>query len=178
MSLLKKLGLVEDNPDYYNEMDASEVYYEEPEVKANVEGVTNENLISDIYNVNSVNDFSKSIFKVGELIDSLPKEMATDTKRSSVLAILSSFGLTVEEVCEDGISRAALLKSSMDEIVDKNTNEIEKCNSLIEEYKKGIENLSKTVATLVEDNKNCTNKIEEEITKINNLMRFIEGDDK
>lgn len=176
MGFLKKLGLVEDNPDYCQDMSLEELICEEQNADVNVEGVTTQNLISDIYTANSVQDLSKSIFKVGELINSLPKEMATATKRASVLAILSSFGLTVDEVCEDGMSRTALLNSSMNEIIKENTDEIDKCNVLIEEHKKEIEKLSKTVSDLVNDNKNCNDKIEEEINKINELIKFVEGD--
>lgn len=179
MSLLKKLGLIEDNPDYYvNEaLDLSDDY-NESEVKANVDGVTNENLVSDIYNANSLSDLSKSIFKVEELIDSLPKEMATDTKRTSVLAILSSFGLTVDEVIEDANTRINLLNAAMNEIVDKNTIEINESNATIENLKKQIEDLQKIISDLLVENKTCKDKVEQEVNRIENLIKFVKGETK
>ena len=179
MSLLKKLGLIEDNPDYYVDkaLDLSDDY-NESEVEANVDGVTNENLVSDIYNVNSLSDLSKSIFKVEELIDSLPKEMATDTKRTSVLAILSSFGLTVDEVVEDANTRINLLNAAMNEIVDKNTIEINESNATIENLKKQIEDLQKIISDLLVENKTCKDKVEQEVNRIENLIKFVKGETK
>lgn len=179
MGFLKKLGLVEDNPDYYAEYDSdlSDVNYD-TDVDANVDGVTNENLVSDIYNVNSLSDLSKSIFKVEELIDSLPKEMATDTKRTSVLAILSSFGLTTDEVITDANTRISLLNSAMTEIVNKNTAQIDESNTTIEDFKKQIEDLQKVISDLLAENKTCKDKVEQEVSRIENLIKFVEGETK
>ena len=177
MSLLKKLGLVEDNPDYYAEYDnLSDVSYDESEVDANVEGVTTENLVDDIYKANSLEDLSKSIFKVDEVINSLPKEMATETKKATVLAILTSFGLTTDEVVQDGITRINFLKSAMNEILTKNNSEIESSNVSIEEHKKEIEELSKYIANLVVINKNCEDTVEQELSKIEELIKFVGGE--
>lgn len=177
MSLLKKLGLVEDNPDYYAEYDnLSDISYDESDVDANVEGVTTENLVADIYAANSLEDLSKSIFKVDEVINSLPKEMATETKKATVLAILTSFGLTTDEVVQDGITRINFLKSAMNEILTKNNGEIEASNVSIEEYKKKIEELSKYIANLTVVNKNCEDTVEQEVSKIKNLIKFVGGE--
>lgn len=177
MSLLKKLGLVEDNPDYYAEYDnLSDVSYDESEVDANVEGVTTENLVADIYAANSLENLSKSIFKVDEVINSLPKEMATETKKATVLAILTSFGLTTDEVVQDGITRINFLKSAMNEILTKNNGEIEASNVSIEDYKKKIEELSKYIANLTVVNKNCEDTVEQEVSKIKNLIKFVGGE--
>lgn len=177
MSLLKKLGLVEDNPDYYAEYDnLSDISYDESDVDANVEGVTTENLVADIYAANSLEDLSKSIFKVDEVINSLPKEMATETKKATVLAILTSFGLTTDEVVQDGITRINFLKSAMNEILTKNNGEIEASNVSIEDYKKKIEELSKYIANLTVVNKNCEDTVEQEVSKIENLIKFVGGE--
>lgn len=177
MSLLKKLGLVEDNPDYYAEYDnLSDVNYDESDVDANVEGVTTENLVADIYAANSLEDLSKSIFKVDEVINSLPKEMATETKKATVLAILTSFGLTTDEVVQDGVTRISFLKSAMNEILTKNNGEIESSNVSIEDYKKKIEELSKYIANLTVVNKNCEDTVDQEVSKIENLIKFVGGE--
>ena len=178
MGFLKKLGLVEENPDYYadDNTDYSNGKYNESSVDANVEGVTTENLVDDIYKANSLEDLSKSIFKVDEVINSLPKEMATETKKSTVLAILTSFGLTTDEVIQDGITRINFLKSAMNEILTKNNSEIESSNISIEEHKKEIEELSKYIANLVVVNKNCEDTVEQELSKIEELIKFVGGE--
>ena len=178
MGFLKKLGLVEENPDYYadDNTDYSNGNYDESSVDANVEGVTTENLVNDIYKANSLEDLSKSIFKVDEVINSLPKEMATETKKATVLAILTSFGLTTDEVVQDGITRINFLKSAMNEILTKNNSEIESSNISIEEHKKEIEELSKYIANLVVVNKNCEDTVEQELSKIEELIKFVGGE--
>lgn len=175
MGFLQKLGLVEENPDY--SMDATlTTSYAEPNVDVNVENVSNDNLVNDIYSANNLGDLSKSIFKVDELINNLPKEMPTETKKATVLGILTSFGLTVEEVVNDGLSRINYLSASMNEIINKNTSEIDSSNSLIEDHKKEIEELSKYIADLTVANKNCENTIESEVDKISNLIKFVGGE--
>lgn len=158
MGILQKFGLIEEVPVTDVQYDVSD--YSTDDVEANVEGVTNENLVSDIYKANSLEDLSKSIFKVDEVINSLPKEMATETKKATVLAILTSFGLTTDEVIEDGLSRINFLKSAMNEIINKNNEEIESSNVLIEDHKKEIESLSKYIADLTVTNKNCEDTVE------------------
>ena len=53
----------------------------EEDINVNTESITHENLISDIYNQSGLSDLSKSIFKIEELINSLPKEMPNETKK-------------------------------------------------------------------------------------------------
>ena len=85
MGLLTKLGLVEEVPANNYDEAVEEYSYEEETVEAELESVNTETLIDDIYAQNNLADKSRSIFKVEELISSLPKEMATETKRNSVL---------------------------------------------------------------------------------------------
>lgn len=175
MSFFEKLGLIEkiEEEPMYEEI-TSEVI--ESEIDANVEGVSNENLVSDIYNANSLNDLSKSIFKVEELINSLPKEMATKTKRDTVLAILTSFGLTSDIVTEDGNTRVNLLNAALNEIISTNNNEINSCKVDVENHKKAIEELEKHIASLENENKTCNEKITEETNRVNSLINFVEGE--
>ena len=104
MGLLKKL-FVEEIPNETESYDVEATTYEEPEVEVELDDVNTDTLIEDIYVQNELYDKTKSIFKVEELINSLPKEMVTETKKTSVLAILGSFGLTVTDVIIDGDNR-------------------------------------------------------------------------
>ena len=89
-----------ENYDISTNLESTETVAVETDVE--LEDVDTNTLISDVYTQNNLFDMSHSIFKVEELIASLPKEMATDTKRASVLAILGSFNLTAPEVVVDG----------------------------------------------------------------------------
>lgn len=174
MSLFERWGLierVEEKPEY-EEMMLTEI---EEEIDANVEGVSNENLISDIYNVNSLSDVSKSIFKVEELINSLPKEMATKTKRDTVLAILTSFGLTSEIVAVDGANRVEILRAAFKEMSDAYSEEIARCQEEVENRKKEIEELQKHIAITEQTCKSCNEKITYETERISGLIAFLAG---
>lgn len=145
------------------------------EVDVNTENVTQENLISDIYIQNDLSDLSKSIFKVEELINSLPKEMPNETKKATVLSILSSFGLTVEEVVADGENRSAIINSALLSITDENNNVINDNNTAIEQKKLEIQSLEKDNADRTIVIKNAEDKVESEIKRINDLIKFIEA---
>ena len=84
MGLLKTIGkaFVEEMPAEEFENDSNEYFDEEEMIREDVEleSVNTNTLIDDIYSQNNLYDRSKSIFKVEELINSLPKEMVTDTK--------------------------------------------------------------------------------------------------
>lgn len=175
MGFLKKMGLIEEVEENLNYTLDNE-YTQESTVEVDLKDVRTDNLIHDIYEANGKQDISKSIFKVKELINSLPKEMVTDTKRISVLAILNSFGLSKEEVIEDGISRSSLLNAALSEMTNNNNSEIENAKALIENHKKEIEDLEKIVSGLNESNKNCKENIDKEVNEILELIKFMEGD--
>lgn len=147
--------------------------YDEPDV--NVEEVSQENLIADIYTSNDLSDLSKSIFKVEELINSLPKEMPNETKKATVLSILSSFGLTVDEVISDGENRKAIISSALNAILDENTSVINDNKVNIEQKKLEIQNLEKDNSDRENTIKETEDKIELETKRIEDLIRFIGG---
>ena len=111
MGFLKSIGkaFVEEVPTENSEVEENFRSYEEENVEVELDSVNTDTLIDDIYTQNDLYDKSQSIFKVEELINSLPKEMVTETKRASVLSILGSFGLTATEVVNDGEKRIEVL---------------------------------------------------------------------
>lgn len=141
-----------------------------------LESVNTNTLINDIYTQNDLFDMSRSIFKVEELIASLPKEMATSTKRASVLAILGSFNLTATEVVEDGEKRLGILAGIKDKIDADCKNTIADKEVQIEELKKEIENLSVEISNEQEKMKQSDEAILVEVAKVENLIKFIGGE--
>lgn len=178
MGLLKTIGkaFVEEVPEeiYEAPMDLDAV--EEDVVEAELNEVDTNTLIEDIYTQNDLFDKSRSIFKVEELIASLPKEMVTDTKRSSVLAILGSFNLTATEVLEDGEKRIDILNSIKTQVDMDCQNAIVNKEAEIEELKKSIANLTVEIANEQEKMKTSDEIILNEITNINSLIKFIGGE--
>lgn len=81
MGFLERMGLVEEVPIENIGYDVNDDIEYEDEVEAELSEVNTDTLIDDIYTQNGLDDKSKSIFKVEDLINSLPKEMPTDAKR-------------------------------------------------------------------------------------------------
>ena len=151
-----------------------EIYVEEVDV--NTENVTQENLISDIYNQNELSDLSKSIFKIEELINSLPKEMSDKVKKPTVLSMLSIFGVTVDEVVKDGLDRCDIVIEASNEIVKENNSIIDNNNALIEQKKLEIEELEKDNASRFVTVKATEDKTEAEVKRITELIKFVGGE--
>lgn len=144
------------------------------DVEVNIENLKYDDLISSIYTNNEMSDLSKSIFKVEELINSLPKEMVTKTKKDTVLSILSSFGLSVYDVTNDGVIRMNALNNTLCELTDMNNKDISSCKSEVEKKKEEIAELERRIAALESDNVHCNTIITEEMRRIDNLINFIE----
>ena len=175
MGLFEKLGLVEEVPtnNYVNTVE--EYSYEEETVEAELASVNTETLIDDIYTQNDLADKSHSIFKVEELIASLPEEMVTETKRNSVLAILGSFNLKATDVANDGEERIKVLSAIKEQVDADSKMSIAEKETQIEELKKSIEALRVEIADEQEKAKFSNETITAEVTKIELLVKFIGG---
>jgi septal ring factor EnvC (AmiA/AmiB activator) len=174
MGLLKKL-FVEEIPNETESYDVEATAYEESAVEVELEDVNTDTLIEDIYVQNELYDKTKSIFKVEELINSLPKEMVTETKKASVLAILSSFGLTVTDVTLDGDNRVEVLSGVLAKILGEGKNTVTQKGFEIEEHKKEIARLEKEISEQQTEMKISEDTINAEITRITELVKFIGG---
>lgn len=175
MGFLKKLGLVEEVVDETVAYEEETTYEEAVDVE--LADVNTETLIEDIYTQNNLLDKSTSIFKVEELINSLPKEMPTATKKASVLAILGSFGLTVTGVSLDGEKRIEVLAGVLDKIFADGKHEISTKEAEIERYKEEIARLEKEITEQQAEMKFSDDAINAEITRISELGKFIGGNE-
>ena len=164
---------IEEVKDEMSYDDLYDTYLED--VSVNTENVTQENLIADIYNQNALSDLSKSIFKVEELINSLPKEMPNETKKVTVLSMLSIFGLTLDEIIADGESRFSIINSALSSIESENTDVIHSNNASIEQKKLEIQELEKDNADRFLLIKETADKIETEAKRIEELVKFVGG---
>lgn len=146
-------------------------------VPVELDEVHTDTLIDDIYAQNELSDRSKSIFKIEELINSLPKEMVTETKRGSVLATLGVFGLTVTDVTLDGEQRVDVLNSVLAKILDDGNANVADKETEIENHKKEIARLEKEISDQQSEMKISENNINTEVGRISGLIKFIEGGD-
>lgn len=178
MGFLKSIGkaFVEEVPMENDNVETDTYSFDEEEtVEAELDNVNTDTLIEDIYTQNDLFDKSQSIFKVEELINSLPKEMVTDTKRTSVLSILGNFGLTAMEVTSDGEKRIAVLNSVKEKINTDSKKSINDKESQIEELKKSIATLESEIADEQNEIKLSNETISKEVDRISELVKFIGG---
>ncbi len=145
---------------------------------AELDAVRTDTLIEDIYSQNELADKTKSIFKIEELINSLPKEMVTETKRNSVLATLEVFGLNESDVENDGMKRTEILNSILIKILEEADKSIREKEEEIENHKKEIERLEKEISAQQLELKSSQATIEAENKRIVDLIKFIKGDNE
>lgn len=173
MGLFKNLFVEEVSNEKTYEEDVCS--YETENVEVELDTVNTDTLIEDIYEQNDLYDKTKSIFKVEELINSLPKEMVTETKKSSVLAILGSFGLTVTDVNLDGENRVETLSGVLNKIIIEGKDDISEKETEIEKRKREIADLEKYISDKQAEMKSSEESINAEVTRISELMKFIGG---
>lgn len=174
MGFLKGL-FVEEIPNEKEMYEEESSYVEEENVEVELDSVNTDTLITDIYAQNELFDKTKSIFKVEELINSLPKEMVTETKKVSVLATLGVFGLTVTDVTLDGENRIDVLSGVLNKILGEGNNTVTSKETEIEEHKKEIARLEKEISDQKTEMKVSEDTINAEISRITSLVKFVEG---
>lgn len=173
MGLLKSL-FVEEIPNKEKQFEEM-VSVETLGVEAELESVNTDTLINDIYAENNLYDKAKSIFKVEELINSLPKEMVTETKKTSVLAILGNFGVTVTDVSLDGESRIDVLRNILSKIISNGKGNVSEKESEIEDHKREIERLEKEISDKQHEVKISEATINAEVLRLSELVKFVGG---
>lgn len=179
-SFLERIGLVEKAEEETFDYEPTEYETEVNEcADVNLDGVSKENLqanlISEIYNANELSDMSNSIFKAEEISKSLPATMTTEAKKSSVVGILGSFGLTVEGLIEDASTRVFILGGAATRITEDNTAVINAKKLEIEEAKKLIEQCEQTIAEHEQVIATSMDLIEDEVKRITGLKEFLGG---
>lgn len=184
MGLLQKIGLVEkveDDFDVNIDYSSFETLNQQEllgNVSANLNEVKVETLIDDIYQENNLSDNTKSIFKIKELCDTLPKEMRDETKKTTVLGILQVSGLQVNEVVNDGFERVEVLNAVNDKVVSDSNIAIQNASEEIDSYKMKIEELQKTIALKEAEKEQSSKLISEELQDITELIKFISEGEK
>ena len=172
MGFFEKLGLVE------REEEVVPVAIEpvkEPEVEVDSEINSAANVVDEIYAQNDLSDKSNSIYTVQALIDTLPDEMTTAKKQSTVSGILMVSGKSVNDLLNDAQNRIDVLCAARDKIIGDRTHEIMISNSDIEELKKAIEVATIRIKEAEEIISATKESIGNEINAIDNLVKFCEG---
>ena len=177
MNFLERMGLVERTDKKEAEVTFDEDHSPEctEEIEVNTDNVSQESLVEDIYKFNDLIDTSKSIFKVEEIKASLPTTMTTEAMKTTVAGILSSFGLTVEELASDATQRITVLKTACTNMVKDGETMITNAKVQIEDAKKLIETYEIEIEALERAIEHTNEIIGAEVKRITDLSVFLGG---
>jgi hypothetical protein len=175
MSFLKRLGLVEDEESI---VPVAVEPAQESVVEVDAEINSSTNVVDEIYAQNDLADKSNSIYTVQALIDTLPDEMTTAKKQSTVSGILMVSGKSVDSLLNDAQNRMDVLCAARDKIIGDRNDEITIANSDIEELKKAIEIATIKIKEAEEIIAATKTSVGDEINVIDNLVKFCEGMNK
>ena len=172
MSFLEKWGLIErENVDV-----STPVQTVEPStVEANVEINSTENVVDEIYAQNDMSNKDNSIYAVQSFIDTLPAEMTTVKKQSSVYGILKVTGKSVESLLADAKNRIDILSSANDKVFAEKNAVIIAAKNDIEELKKAIEAANIVINNAEAIKESTAKAVSDEVEAIEELIKFCEG---
>lgn len=131
--------------------------------------------VGQTYHDNGIDDLARSIFKVEEIRNTLPNTLPSEVRRQTVVGILTSFGLSVEEVLDDAHKRVQVLAE-----VCKQTCEAEKAaedqlNAEIEELRLQITEKQQQMQNHQQNQTEVADICGKETERVNELCTFLEG---
>ena len=177
---LERIGLVEVATDV-NDVEPVNDAPECPMEAASVESVDvpNEDILTvdGIYEENGMEDFAGTVYKVDEMIQTMPQEMPTATKKVTILGMMNVVGITADEVKADAANRTALLNTVVPEKIRQLNDELSGNNSQIEALKQDIENLQKRNTEILAAMDANQELMQKETDKISGIVNFIGGGD-
>lgn len=187
VSVLEKMGLVKSI-----EMPQEEVVTSEENILFEAEDqfvqIDKENMcevdlsqllqIETIYEKTGLSGKEASIFKVAEIVESLPEELSTRQKRAVALKLLGTMHLCLEEILIDGQQRLTALMDAESKFNEETQMNITNFKEEIKRLESHIDELKEKVIFSQKQNEAETVLLEEEIDKVNHLLVFIgEGSD-
>lgn len=175
MNLFEKMGLVEREITLTSDTYTPPVDIGSEPVSVDASVNSPENVVNDIYAQNDLGDKSNSIFTVQALIETLPSEMTTAKKQSTVSGILQVSGKSVSELLDDASKRIETLTAARDKIVGERNTEISEANADIEDLKKAIEAANIKIQRAEEIINATKQTVSDEISIIDGLVEFCNG---
>lgn len=177
---LERIGLVEVATDV-NDVEPVDDTPEDSMEITSVEpvDVPNEDILTvdSIYAENGMEGFAGTVYKVDEMIQTMPQEMPTATKKVTILGMMNVVGITADEVKADAANRTALLNTVVPEKIRQLNDELSSNNSQIEALKQDIENLQKRNKEILAAMDANQELLQKETDKISDIVNFIGGGD-
>lgn len=129
--------------------------------------------IGQTYHNNGIDDLSRSIFKVEETRNTLPNTLPKDVRRTTVISILASFGINVNELSEDAQHRKMVVVEVCRVTADGEQEVVDKLNQEIEELRLQITDKQKQVQDHQQRKQEVIDICDKELARINDLCEFL-----
>lgn len=182
----ERMGLIKEvepnSQDYSENVEMSETDskgndYSPPENHEHGDGSVNRDkledevrkLIAKLYAI----DTSPNVFKIQEILDGLPKELTTDSKRSTVINILQSFNLDPDDLFEDGLEKLRLLADNEDNEQRVAEDAISEANEKAEELRKELSMQERIIANNQAYQTVVATEFMKETKRVHRLLEFI-----
>lgn len=139
------------------------------------EGMNMEDLITvdTVYEKFNLADKSRSIFRVTEFEAALPGSLPTDVKKQTLIGILTTSGLKIDELVTDGESRVAALHSTLDGFTQETTDFVVNKEAEIADLQRQMDLAKEDINNRKLLQENQEKLINEEITNVEKVVNFI-----
>lgn len=180
--LLKKLGLVEEVDNGDSELSVDEIIAQNSELldqsNFSVEVPTDMDIsklvtAEEVYEKFDLNDMEKSIFRVEEFRSTLPDSLPTQIQRETVIKVLTTSHLNIDELKDDAFKRLNSLGATLDTIKEESDKIVNESKERIRNLEEEIDSIKQSIndrQKLQEDQEKLTI---EEIKKIESILDFI-----
>jgi hypothetical protein len=144
---------------------------EDPTVEMRNKRLSRAEEIYEKYNIN--NQGINSLFIVENFLKALPGYLPIDVKRESMLNIISSSGVKVENLTSDGNDRLKCLNDFSQSFSYNAKDSISRCESEIKKLSEKVNSYKKAIDGMKELQEEQEAVVRYEVERINNILQFI-----
>lgn len=131
--------------------------------------------VSEVYEKAGLSNMDRSIFKAEEFGKFIPDNLPSDVKRQSLVGILSTSGLQLDELLEDAEKRIQALKDTAIITSQKSDQDIMEKDAEITNLLNTVDSLKQGILDRKSAQEQQNNFIDEEIEKIKRILKFVAG---
>lgn len=130
-------------------------------------------LIQKIYEDNDLTNCDVSVYKVEDLMASLPKETPDKTRKIIITNLLATLKLGFDAINDDANERVNVLLAVKEQVIGKNNTSIANLKAEIQDMKAKIEEAEMLIEKTKAEINNVDTAIVMEVNRINDLINFI-----
>lgn len=176
MNFFEKIGLVESVPTQPEEEPNLNCAFDvAPSVEpaaVSPDAAAND-IIPQIYAANDLTDASTSVYKVNELLATIPPETPEKTSKTIIVNLLGTLGISIQSIQDDSDRRKALLSDTFNATMQDYENKRTALLEEIKDYEAKIQANKEAIQQLVQNGDMLSTAVQDEIAKINSTLAFI-----